>query len=82
MVQEGLQNQEGSGSQSYDFEEKISKEKVDRIQESEEEILMAKQKPRFVRGFWRTVLPGAGKRDIVWRFSSKAEAEDWFGGKL
>ena len=42
MVQEGLQNQEGSGSQSYDFEEKISKEKIDRIQESEEEVLMAK----------------------------------------
>ena len=43
MVQEGLQNQEGSGSQSYDFEEKISKEKIDRIQKSEEEILMAKK---------------------------------------
>ena len=46
MVQEGLQNQEGSGSQSYDFEEKISKEKVDRIQESKEEVLMPRGKPK------------------------------------
>ena len=50
MVQKGLQNQEGSGSQSYDFEEKISKEEIDRIQEGEEEVLMAKEWPESLGG--------------------------------